>query len=347
MKTWIIGIVSLGLILGVFSVTTVVAQNVPAYCSQYGPDDTLPDECISQNAGGNGSGSVPAYCSSYGPNDTLPPECMPGAYGYTVKDCAYASYNTSEWNTNGCANKHLQVCQYLYKTSGSSNVKVFVNSDAGQSFHCYDYSDVQIAPSGAGGGGAGGPSGSGTSTSQTQCNNLTFLSSAWYFAGCRNIQTAQVKQYCVTHDYRDPNWNSLNCREFTNNPWVIGGGSPNGGSGYPGAPVPVPGSTVVTGSTTSTGVSCSAKFKSLVDVLGWIRCLAGIIIPLGLSIAFIVFMGNVIRYVIAPNPTKDNERRKYIVGAMIGLFVLVAVWGIVAFVTNTFGLGFVVPQLPK
>jgi hypothetical protein len=87
-------------------------------------------------------------------------------------------------------------------------------------------------------------------------------------------------------------------------------------------------------------------FKNLTEIIHWVICMAGLILPFGLTLAFIIFMWNVIQYVIRPNPTKLDERKKYIWWAMIGLFVLVAVWGLVSFVTTTLGLGFVVPQLP-
>ncbi len=64
------------------------------------------------------------------------------------------------------------------------------------------------------------------------------------------------------------------------------------------------------------------------------------VIPILLVIGTIVFLWGVITYITAG---ADEEKQKYgkwlILYGLIGLFAMVAIWGIVRVLTNTFGVG--------
>ena len=98
--------------------------------------------------------------------------------------------------------------------------------------------------------------------------------------------------------------------------------------------------------------SCSKVDLTKVDTKNfwsfflWIRCYIGKLMPVLITIATIVFMWNIVNYIIKPNPLKNDERKKYIIAGLIGLFVIVCLWGLVYFASTTLGLGSVVPQLP-
>lgn len=65
------------------------------------------------------------------------------------------------------------------------------------------------------------------------------------------------------------------------------------------------------------------------------------LIPILITIALIVFLWGVARYVIkGADDEKEREQGKQImIYGIIGLFVMVSVWGLVAIVSNTFNLG--------
>lgn len=90
------------------------------------------------------------------------------------------------------------------------------------------------------------------------------------------------------------------------------------------------------------------RIQSFLDILLWIRCVITVfILPLIFSIGFIVFMYGVIRYVIAGDSKEKEEGKKFLMWGLIGLFVMVSIWGIVGLVSNTLGLENTVPQLQQ
>lgn len=104
------------------------------------------------------------------------------------------------------------------------------------------------------------------------------------------------------------------------------------------------------GSVTSTVPSfCPGGFGSITEILNYFTCLiSGSVVPLLMSIATIMFIWGVIQYVInAEDSTKREEGRNFIIWGIIGLFVLVSIWGIVKLLTVTFGFNNVIPQLQE
>lgn len=80
----------------------------------------------------------------------------------------------------------------------------------------------------------------------------------------------------------------------------------------------------------------AADIQSIVKDIGDI---VNAIIPILMLAAFAVFLWGVVKFIFAGG---DEEKRKsakhYIIYGLIGLFVMVAVWGIITVVTNTFGV---------
>lgn len=74
------------------------------------------------------------------------------------------------------------------------------------------------------------------------------------------------------------------------------------------------------------------------SVLGVIANILRILIPILITVALIVFIYGVIKYVIAKNSDDKGQARKVIVRGIIGLFVIVSVWGLVAVIQTTFGI---------
>lgn len=88
------------------------------------------------------------------------------------------------------------------------------------------------------------------------------------------------------------------------------------------------------------------NFFGGIDIL-----LRSFLLPLLMALAVLIFVWNVLRYFIwsADDPTGRETARTYILYALVGLVLIVAVWGFVALIINIFGVGGVTnpPPLPS
>ncbi|MEK7107790.1 MAG: hypothetical protein AAB814_01285 [Patescibacteria group bacterium] len=63
------------------------------------------------------------------------------------------------------------------------------------------------------------------------------------------------------------------------------------------------------------------------------------LIPILIGIGLVVFLWGVVRYITAgPDETKRTEARNLMVWGIIGLFVMVGVWGLVSLIGYIFGI---------
>jgi hypothetical protein len=75
------------------------------------------------------------------------------------------------------------------------------------------------------------------------------------------------------------------------------------------------------------------------DILGVVSQIFGIIIPLLVTVAVIYVIVNVIKYTTASDEDSQATARKGITSGVIALFVIVSIWGLVAILNQTFGIG--------
>lgn len=97
-------------------------------------------------------------------------------------------------------------------------------------------------------------------------------------------------------------------------------------------------------------LSCSkTKIKSLFDILIWIKCVIAVaIIPLIFSLAFVVFLWGVFKFIASSDVKGKQEGQKVIWWGIIGLFVMVSVWGIIRILGTTLGVDTTyIPQLQE
>ena len=88
------------------------------------------------------------------------------------------------------------------------------------------------------------------------------------------------------------------------------------------------------------------KFVSLLDIVVWLKCIIGAgVIPLIFSLAFVSFLWGVFSFMTAEDKTKKEEAKNTMLWGMIGLFVMVSLWGIIDIVSKTVGVGMAVPFL--
>ncbi len=82
-----------------------------------------------------------------------------------------------------------------------------------------------------------------------------------------------------------------------------------------------------------------AAAADLQSILYTIRSLVNTILPLFMVVAVAVFLWGIIRYITsAGDEEKQKAARGYIIYGLIGIFVMVAFWGIIQVVASTFGV---------
>lgn len=80
----------------------------------------------------------------------------------------------------------------------------------------------------------------------------------------------------------------------------------------------------------------AADAFSIMDVIANILNFA---IPILITLAVVYFIWGVIQYTVSSDEEAKKGARKKIINGLIGLFVIVAFWGIIALITTTFGVG--------
>jgi hypothetical protein len=182
---------------------------------------------------------------------------------------------------------------------------------------------------------------------QSMCAALTSGSPKWLDAGCDKgylVLTGKLKDTCNALTPNTPRWINLGCASVTSAAGSIDGDPlPTGPQNY--------GTDTDRGSQSKTGSaelsSCSSiKFKSLLDILIWIKCIiVAAIIPLIFVLAFLFFLWGVLRFMMSSDQKNKEESKKMVWAGLIGLFVMVSVWGIIKIVGNVLGIESAVPLL--
>jgi hypothetical protein len=178
-------------------------------------------------------------------------------------------------------------------------------------------------------------------SAQQQCSQIT---SSNYSVCCSGRDAAINQDACIEYDLNQQQ--NSGSGGGVGNTGVLIGGTPNtnptNSGGNPSVITPTPQASSAALS------SCSAiKFNSLLDILIWLKCVIGAaIIPLIFTLAFLYFLWGMVMFIKGADDVKKREEsKKFIYWGIIGLTVMIAVWGIVQIVTSTFGLGNAVPRL--
>ena len=75
------------------------------------------------------------------------------------------------------------------------------------------------------------------------------------------------------------------------------------------------------------------------SVLTVINKILAFVIPILITLAVVYFIWGVIQFTVSTDEEAKKGARGKIINGLIGLFVIVAFWGIIRLVTNTFGVG--------
>ncbi len=100
---------------------------------------------------------------------------------------------------------------------------------------------------------------------------------------------------------------------------------------------------------TGAGGGCSLSVTQLKDLIDYISCLLVVsVVPLLFTIATVAFIWGIIQMVL--NPSDEEARKKgksFMIWGIIGLFVMLSVWGLVDVFSQTFGVKTLTPQLSQ
>ena len=78
---------------------------------------------------------------------------------------------------------------------------------------------------------------------------------------------------------------------------------------------------------------------SATSVLYTITKILNTIIPILITLAVVYFIWSVIQFTLSTDEEAKKKAKSGIVQGLIGLFVIVSFWGIIALVSNTFDIG--------
>ena len=90
--------------------------------------------------------------------------------------------------------------------------------------------------------------------------------------------------------------------------------------------------------TGGTPTVCTGQITTIQGMLCKIGEILGAVLPILIALGVVYFVWGVITYFIASDEEAKKKGRDRIVFGIIGLAVIIAVWGLVAILRNTFGL---------
>jgi fumarate reductase subunit D len=94
-------------------------------------------------------------------------------------------------------------------------------------------------------------------------------------------------------------------------------------------------------------LGAAAQVSNLSDVFTFINNLLNTLLPLIIAAAVVYFVYGIARYVMAGDEAAKEAAKDKIIYGVIGLFVMVSVWGLVNILTNTFFGGSVTNGAPS
>jgi len=80
-----------------------------------------------------------------------------------------------------------------------------------------------------------------------------------------------------------------------------------------------------------------AQSNPFVNILGRVRDILNLVVPVVITIALIYFIWGVARYIITDDEDKKKAARDVMVYGAIGLFFIVSIWGIVGLLQDFTG----------
>jgi len=89
------------------------------------------------------------------------------------------------------------------------------------------------------------------------------------------------------------------------------------------------------------------SISSFDDILLFVSRIINSLIPIIISLAVLVFIWGVFRYIVASAEEDKTKGRNLMIWGIVGIFVMVSVWGLVNVLRNTFNLDSSRPDVPE
>lgn len=179
------------------------------------------------------------------------------------------------------------------------------------------------------------------------CTAYYYTQTAPAATSCSAISANNYRNCCTNVDPNSATGTS--CTNYFYSSGMATAPQQVGGSLHDG---PVNSTNVVLGATPAAtadpaATACSAiKFKTLLDIAIWIKCIIGsVIVPGIFTLAFVVFLWGVLKFMRSSEQKDKQESKQFIYMGLIGLFVMTSVWGIIKIFATTLGIETVVPTL--
>ena len=96
----------------------------------------------------------------------------------------------------------------------------------------------------------------------------------------------------------------------------------------------------------SPALASAQSLGGLMGLLDMANQLINRLIPFVITLALLVFLWGVLQYVFSTDTTKREEARGYMIYGIVGLFVMVSVWGLVNILVRSLALDNVAPPAP-
>lgn len=78
--------------------------------------------------------------------------------------------------------------------------------------------------------------------------------------------------------------------------------------------------------------------SQIYGILNIVRNILNIVVPILITLGIIYFIAGVIKYVTAKDEDAQKEGRTMIISGIIGLFVIVSIWGLIRFLGTATGV---------
>lgn len=86
------------------------------------------------------------------------------------------------------------------------------------------------------------------------------------------------------------------------------------------------------------GIASAAQINDLGDIFSFVINFINTAIPTIIALAVLVFIWGVFRYVVSSDEEAKGKGKDLMIWGVVGLFVMISVWGLVNILSNTFEL---------
>lgn len=95
---------------------------------------------------------------------------------------------------------------------------------------------------------------------------------------------------------------------------------------------------IIAGSGLGFLVPLFAFAQTISTILGTIQGILNVVMPILITIGVVYFVWNVIQFALTGDAEKKEQAQEHMIRGIIALFVILAIWGLIAVLFNTFGI---------